>query len=60
MIIGIGNDMVDIRRVEQTLEKFGDRFRDRIFSSSNPELADGPMEIDTDAEPSGHGGKDRL
>ena len=32
MIIGIGTDLIDIRRVEQTLERFGDRFVDRIFT----------------------------
>jgi holo-[acyl-carrier protein] synthase len=32
MIIGLGNDMVDIRRIEETLEKFGERFIDRIFT----------------------------
>jgi holo-[acyl-carrier protein] synthase len=32
MIIGLGNDMVDIRRIEETLEKFGERFVDRIFT----------------------------
>ena len=32
MILGVGNDMVDIRRIEQTLERFGDRFLDRIFT----------------------------
>jgi holo-[acyl-carrier protein] synthase len=32
MIIGIGTDLIDIRRVEQTLERFGDRFIDRIFT----------------------------
>lgn len=32
MIIGIGNDLIDIRRIEQTLERFGDRFIDRIFT----------------------------
>ncbi|NKB20879.1 MAG: holo-ACP synthase [Alphaproteobacteria bacterium] len=32
MIIGIGNDLIDIRRVERTLERFGDRFIDRIFT----------------------------
>ena len=33
MIIGFGNDLVDIRRIEKTLEKFGDRFVQRIFTS---------------------------
>ena len=26
MILGIGSDLIDIRRIEQTLERFGDRF----------------------------------
>ena len=32
MIIGIGNDLIDIRRIEATLLRFGDRFLDRIFT----------------------------
>jgi len=32
MIIGIGSDIVDIRRIEQTLARFGDRFLERIFT----------------------------
>lgn len=32
MILGIGNDLIDIRRIEATLERFGDRFLDRIFT----------------------------
>ena len=32
MIIGLGNDMVDIRRIEQTLERYGARFVTRIFT----------------------------
>ncbi len=32
MIIGIGNDIIDIRRVEKTLARFGDRFTNRIFT----------------------------
>jgi holo-[acyl-carrier protein] synthase len=32
MIIGIGNDLIDIRRIEKTLEKHGDRFTSRIFT----------------------------
>lgn len=32
MILGIGNDMVDIRRVETTLQRFGDRFTQRVFT----------------------------
>ena len=32
MIIGIGSDLCDIRRVEQTLERFGERFVARCFT----------------------------
>ncbi|MBS0243486.1 MAG: holo-ACP synthase [Proteobacteria bacterium] len=32
MILGIGNDVIDIRRIEDTIERFGDRFLDRIFT----------------------------
>ncbi len=32
MILGIGNDIVDIRRIEQTLDRYGDRFLLRVFT----------------------------
>jgi holo-[acyl-carrier protein] synthase len=32
MIIGIGNDVIDIRRIEKTLERHGDRFTSRVFT----------------------------
>lgn len=32
MIIGIGSDLIDIRRVERTLERFGERFIARVFT----------------------------
>lgn len=32
MIIGLGNDLVEIARVEKTLERFGDRFVSRCFT----------------------------
>ena len=33
MIIGIGNDLIDIRRVEKVLERHGERFIQRIFTA---------------------------
>lgn len=33
MIIGLGSDLCDIRRVEATLERFGERFTMRVFTS---------------------------
>lgn len=32
MIVGIGNDIIDISRIERTLERFGDRFIKRIYT----------------------------
>jgi len=32
MILGLGSDLIDIRRVERTLERFGDRFIQRVFT----------------------------
>jgi holo-[acyl-carrier protein] synthase len=32
MIIGIGNDLIDIRRVEKVIDRHGDRFIQRIFT----------------------------
>ena len=32
MIVGIGSDLTDIRRIKATLDRFGDRFIDRIFT----------------------------
>jgi holo-[acyl-carrier protein] synthase len=32
MIIGIGSDLSDIRRIQASLDRFGDRFRHRVFT----------------------------
>ena len=32
MIVGIGSDLSDIRRIQASLERFGDRFRHRVFT----------------------------
>ena len=40
MIIGIGNDIIDIRRVEKSLERFGDRFVQRVFTDVEQAKAD--------------------
>lgn len=40
MIIGIGSDLSDIRRIEKTLERFGDRFIDRTFTAIERERSE--------------------
>jgi len=32
MIIGVGTDLCDIRRIEKSIEKFGERFKAKIFT----------------------------
>lgn len=32
MIIGIGQDICDVKRIESTINRFGDRFKNRIFT----------------------------
>ena len=40
MILGIGNDIIDIRRIEATLERFGERFTKRIFTEAEMRKAE--------------------
>ena len=41
MIIGLGSDLIDIRRVEKTLDRFGDRFVQRCFTPIEQRKSDG-------------------
>ena len=40
MIIGIGSDLCDIRRIERSLARFGERFTHRIFTSGERARSD--------------------
>lgn len=40
MIIGIGTDLANIERIERTLVRFGDRFRNRVFTEQEQRKAD--------------------
>jgi holo-[acyl-carrier protein] synthase len=40
MIIGIGSDLVDIRRIERTIERHGERFLNRIFTATEQARAE--------------------
>ena len=41
MILGLGNDIIDIRRVERTIERYGDRFLSRVFTDIERRKSDG-------------------
>ncbi|WP_346327374.1 holo-ACP synthase [Iodidimonas sp. SYSU 1G8] len=43
MVLGLGNDLIDIRRVEKSLERFGQRFVDRVFTEVEQRKSDGRM-----------------
>ncbi len=40
MILGIGSDLANIERIAGTLEKFGDRFRTRVFTEVERQKAE--------------------
>ena len=40
MILGLGNDLIDIRRIEKTLERFGERFISRVFTEEERRKAE--------------------
>ncbi len=40
MIIGLGSDIVDIRRVQRTLDRFGSRFTMRCFTQEEQRKSD--------------------
>jgi holo-[acyl-carrier protein] synthase len=44
VIVGLGSDLIDIRRIEQALERFGDRFVARIFTDIERRKSDGRRE----------------
>jgi len=40
MILGLGNDIIDIARIERTIARFGDRFLDRVFTEVERKKSD--------------------
>jgi len=40
MIIGLGNDICEIKRIEETLQKFGERFTNRCFTPIERDKSD--------------------
>lgn len=44
MILGLGSDLIDIRRIERTIERFGDRFLNRVFTETERRKSDNRLE----------------
>ncbi len=44
MILGMGNDMTDIRRVQETLDRFGDRYIQRCFTEIEQKKSEGRVQ----------------
>jgi holo-[acyl-carrier protein] synthase len=40
MIIGIGSDVIDIRRIERAIERFGEQFLSRVFTEAERQKSD--------------------
>jgi holo-[acyl-carrier protein] synthase len=40
MILGLGSDLIDIRRVAESIERFGDRFLNRVFTDEERARSD--------------------
>ena len=40
MILGLGNDIIDVRRIGKTIERFGDRFLARVFTDTERNKSD--------------------
>ena len=41
MILGVGSDLVDVRRIERTIDRHGERLLARIFTATERAKADG-------------------
>ncbi|HLJ64645.1 MAG TPA: holo-ACP synthase [Stellaceae bacterium] len=40
VILGLGSDLIDIRRIERTIARFGDRFLERVFTEEERRRSD--------------------
>ena len=40
MILGVGSDLIDIRRIERTIQRYGERFLERVFTAVERQRSD--------------------
>ncbi len=41
MIVGLGSDLIDIRRIEKSIDRFGDKFINRLFTQTEQAKSNG-------------------
>ena len=58
MILGVGSDLIDVRRIERTIERHGERFLDRIFTPLERAKAEGRAQARSKPTPSGFAAKE--
>ena len=46
MILGVGTDLANIERIQATLERFGDRFRNRVFTETEQRKAERRADVE--------------
>jgi holo-[acyl-carrier protein] synthase len=44
MILGLGNDIIDIERIGRTIDRYGDRFLGRVFTDTERRKSDARVE----------------
>jgi holo-[acyl-carrier protein] synthase len=44
MILGMGSDLIDIRRIEKTLARYGERFLERVFTELERKKSEGRLQ----------------
>lgn len=45
MILGIGSDLANIDRIQSTLDRFGDRFRNRVFTETEQRKSESRADV---------------
>ena len=45
MILGVGTDLANIERIQGTLDRFGDRFRNRVFTETEQRKAEARRDV---------------
>ena len=47
MIVGLGHDLCDAKRIERVIDRFGTRFLERVFTNTERERFTNSLNLDT-------------